>query len=107
MLYEMRTYEALPGRLQAVQSQFRDGFNQMFQRHGMQVVGYWTYVHGGWSDQLLYLMAFEDAADRERKWAAFYADPQFREVLEMSGGAPAVARIRSEILRPTDYSPLQ
>ena len=106
MIYELRTYEALPGKLGELHRQFREQTAPLFERHGMHAVGFWTYAHGGWSDQLVYMLAFEDMADREARWAAFYADPDWQASTQSRAANPTVARIRSDFLRPTDYSPL-
>ncbi len=108
MIYELRTYEAAPGKMQALNARFRDHTMGLFERHGMQVVGFWTYAHGGWSNRLVYMMAFDDMADRDAKWAAFGADEDWQRArAESESDGPLASRIRSEILRPTDYSPAQ
>ena len=107
MIYELRIYEAAPGKLAALNARFRDHTLRIFERHGMGVVGFWTYAHGGWSDQLVYLMKFDDMQDRDRKWVAFVADEEWQRVREKSQRDGALtSRIRSDILAPTDYSPL-
>ena len=107
MIYEQRIYEAAPGKLAALNARFRDHTLRIFERHGMGVVGFWTYAHGGWSDQLVYMMKFDDMGDRNAKWAAFGADEEWRRVREESSRDGALtSRIRSDILAPTDYSPL-
>ena len=106
MIYELRTYEAAPGKMGALNARFRDRTTPIWERLGMKVIGFWTYAHGGWSNELLYLMAFDDMADRDRKWAAFQADPDWQKAVEETQRDGALtARIRSDILRPTDYSP--
>ena len=108
MIYELRTYEAAPGKLQALQARFRDHTMRLFERHGLEAVGFWTYAHGGWSDQLVYLMRFDDMADRDAKWAAFGADPDWQSArAESEHDGPLTTRIRSDLLRATDYSPMQ
>jgi hypothetical protein len=108
MIYELRTYEAAPGKIAALQARFRDHTTGLFERHGMQIIGFWTYAHGGWSDQLIYLLAFEDVADRDAKFAAFEADPEWQKARAASeADGTLTRRIRSDLLRPTDYSPLQ
>ena len=107
MIYELRTYEAAPGRLPELHARFRDHTLRIFERHGLDVVGFWTYAHGGWSDRLVYLMRFDGMAERDRKWAAFSADEEWRRVRAESQREGALTtRIRSDILAPTDYSPL-
>ena len=107
MIHELRTYEAAPRKLPALHARFRDHTDAPFERHGIRVVGYWTYAHGGWSDRLVYLLSFEDAADRQERWAAFGADPDWRSArADSERDGPPVARIRSDLLTPTNYSPL-
>jgi hypothetical protein len=52
---------------------------------------------------------FSDLGHRERAWAAFEADPEWRQAKSESEGdtGPLVVRVRAEIFAPTDYSPLQ
>jgi hypothetical protein len=107
MIYELRTYESTPGKLPALNARFRDHTLRIFERHGMSVVGFWTYAHGGWSDQLVYMMKFDDMADRDAKWASFRADEEWQRIrAETTKDGPITTRIRSDILAPTDYSPL-
>jgi hypothetical protein len=106
MLYELRTYEAMPGKMPALNRRFSDVTLGLFQQHEMEVVGFWTNEVGGFSNELIYMMRFADMADRERKWAAFAADPAWqkaRAASEVDG--PLTARIRAQFLRPTAYSP--
>ena len=108
VIYELRTYEAAPGKMRALGARFRDHTMGLFERHEMQVVGFWTYAHGGWSDRTVYMMAFDDMADRDAKWAAFAADEEWQRArAESEHDGPLTSRIRSDILRATDYSPLQ
>ncbi len=107
MIYELRIYEAAPGKLGALHRRFRDHTLRIFANHGMDVVGFWTYAHGGWSDQLVYLMKFDDMTERDRKWASFRADEEWQRVrAESHRDGSLTTRIRSDILTPTDYSPL-
>ena len=106
MIYELRTYTAMPGRLPDLHRRFREHTTKLFAKRGWQCVGYWTYKHGGPSDQLLYMMAWDDQATRDAEWVAFGADPQWQQVRAASeADGPLVAHIRSDILAPTDYSP--
>ncbi len=106
MIYELRTYIAMPGKLPALNARFRDHTVKLFERHNMRCTGFWTYKHGGTSDQLVYMMVFDDQATRDAAWAAFQADPEWQQVRAASETeGPLVARITSDILVPTDYSP--
>ena len=41
-VFELRTYHAHPGKLDALNARFRDHTHSLFQKHGMTPVGYWT-----------------------------------------------------------------
>jgi hypothetical protein len=108
MLYEMRTYTAMAGRLPDLHKRFAEITLGFFAKHGIQVVGFWTNELGGPSDQLIYILAYDSLADREQKWGAFVADPE-RAVrfAETEKNGPLVRRLTTQILRPTAYSPMQ
>ena len=74
MLYELRTYHAMPGRLPDLNRRFAEITMDFFKKHGIQVVGFWTNELGGSSDQLIYMLAYDSLADREKKWSGFFAD---------------------------------
>ncbi|HEY8748607.1 MAG TPA: NIPSNAP family protein, partial [Tepidisphaeraceae bacterium] len=42
--FEMRTYHANEGKLKALNSRFRDHTNALFQKHGMDIIGFWEPV---------------------------------------------------------------
>lgn len=107
MLYELRTYRANPGKMPELLEQFRSHTKGMLERHGMVNVGYWLNAVGGRSDELIYMLAFEDAGQRERAWAAFHADPEWiAYVKDASTRPPLVDHIENRLLNATDFSPL-
>ena len=108
MLYELRTYSAMPGRLPDLHKRFAEITMGYFKKHGIQVVGFWTNEIGGSNDQLLYILAYESLADREKKWGAFLADPErLAKFAETEKNGPLVRRLTAHMLRPTPYSPMQ
>ena len=107
MIYELRTYEAMPGKMQDLNQRFANITMKYFEKYGLNVVGFWT-EDVGTSNTLQYMLAFEDMADRDRAWRAFRADDERAQALaETERDGPLVAHIVNRILRPTDYSPLQ
>ena len=107
MIYEIRSYEIVPGRMPAMHARFQNHTMGFFRRHGIAVVGFWEAMIGV-SNVLHYIVRFDDLAHRERAWAAFGADPDWLRVrAESEKDGPIVARIRSEIWRPAAYSPMQ
>ena len=108
MIYEQRIYEAMPGRLPDVIARFRDHTTKIFERHGIKNIGYWTPSVGEWSDRLIYIVAFEDAGQRDKAWASFRADPEWAQVTAASeANGKIVKRVSNSLLTPTDFSPLQ
>ena len=107
MIYELRIYETVPGRLPALNDRFANHTLGFFKRHGIHVVGFWT-EDIGTSNQLVYMLGFDSLADREKKWTAFQADPDWNRVRsESEKDGPINARVFNRILRPTGYSPMQ
>ena len=42
MLYELRIYHCMPGKLPAVVARFENATVALFEKHGIQQVGFWT-----------------------------------------------------------------
>ncbi len=77
MIYELRVYRAMPGRLPKVIARFKDHTTGIWDRLGIKHVGFWTTLIGESEiGDLTYLLAWESAADRELKLPAFLADAQ-------------------------------
>ena len=107
MIYELRVYEAMPGKLQALNQRFANITMKYFEKHDLNPVGFWT-EQVGTSNTLVYMLAFDDLAHMERAWSAFRADNERLELFaETERDGPLVARITNRILRPTDYSPMK
>ena len=108
MIYEYRVYETLPGMLPALHARFRDHTTKIFERHGIKNIGYWTSEVGDFSDKLIYIVAFEDAGQRQRAWESFRKDPEWQKVrADSEANGLIVKRVFNTLLAPTDYSPLQ
>lgn len=107
MLYELRIYTAMPTRLPELLARFRNHTVELFAKHGIRNVGYWTNSVGGRNDELWYIVAFEDMAHRERAWSAFASDPEWLEVrAESEKDGPLLHHLENRFLSPTDFSPL-
>jgi len=51
MLYELRVYNALPGKLPALNDRFAEHTMGFFKKHGIGMLGFWT-AEIGTSNQL-------------------------------------------------------
>ncbi len=108
MIYELRIYTCNPGMLPALHDRFANHTTALFEKHGIKNVGYWTTDVGESSQELTYLVAFDDAGQRTRAWAAFREDPEWQRVFEESHrNGIIVKNVRNQILTPTPYSPMQ
>ena len=108
MLYELRTYIPMQGKMGALNKRFAEVTVDSFRKHGIEVVGFWTNAIGGSSDELIYMLGYESLTDYEKKWGAFVADPdRIQKFAESEKDGPLVARISNRFLRPTSYSPMK
>ena len=108
MIYELRIYHCLPGRLPALLNRFDTITLKIWERHGIRQAGFCTVGIGGSNQDLYYFLAWDSLAEREEKWDAFQSDPEWiekRAGTEADG--PIVASVNSQILLPTDFSSVQ
>ena len=107
MLHELRIYEVVPGKLPALNDRFANITMPLWKKHGIIPVAFWT-EDIGTSNRLVYILAWESLADREKKWAAFQADTEWQQKrAETEKGGPLVAQVKNSMLRPTPYSPMK
>ena len=72
VLHALNAFHAL----HALHARFRDHTNRIFQKHGMQRVGYWTPTDEALKNNtLVYILAYKDKAAHEESWAGFRNDP--------------------------------
>src|ERR1700681_1274303 len=77
MFLEMRVYRCLPGRLPALLKRFDTLTLKLWDKHGIKQAGFFTTLIGESNAELTYFVAWESLADREKKWDAFQADPDW------------------------------
>ena len=105
MIYEIRVYRCVPGRLPALLNRFSTITLKLWEKHGIKQAGFWTTLVGESNQDLTYILAWESLADREKKWTAFQSDPEWisaRAKTEEDG--QIVGNIVSQILTPTAFS---
>jgi hypothetical protein len=105
MLYELRVYTTVPGKLPAINDRFAKHTMGIFKNHGIGILGFWT-AEIGTSNQLTYILVFDSMADREKKWTAFQADAAWHQVrAETEAPGPIVDHVVNVFMRLTPYSP--
>ena len=105
MIYESRVYRCVPGRLPALLNRFATITLKIWDKHGIKQAGFFTTLIGESNQELTYFLAWESLAEREKKWAAFQADPDWiaaRAKTEADG--QIVGNIVSQLLVPTAFS---
>jgi hypothetical protein len=105
MIYEWRTYEALPGKFPALHTHLEVAAG-LFKKHGLGVLGFWT-EEIGTGFQVTYMWMYEDMEERQKKLAAFAADTAWKQqvAMETEKEGAIVARIHNTMLQKTPYSP--
>ena len=108
MIIETRIYHCLPGRLPALHERFSKTTLDFFKTYGIKPVGFWTTLVGHSNHALTYMLQWESLQERERKWSAFQADPDWIAKRNASEAEkPIVERVENFFLTPTDYSPMR
>jgi hypothetical protein len=105
MIYESRVYRCVPGRLPALLKRFETITLKLWEKHGIRQAGFFTTLIGESNQELTYFLAWESLAEREKKWTAFQADPEWiaaRAKTEADG--QIVGNIVSQLLVPTAFS---
>jgi hypothetical protein len=105
-VFEMRTYYAAPGKLDALHARFRDHTTKLFEKHGMTNVGYFVPVGDNPEGKLVYFLAYPSKETREKSWKAFMADPDWKKAFaDSEKDGKLVTKVEQKFLGATDYSP--
>ena len=113
-VFELRTYTATKGNLGHLNDRFKDHTIKLFEKHGMTNVVYWNVLKGEKGDdtQLVYLLSHKSPDAAKKSFATFGQDPDWtaaRKASEEKAGGSLTEKggVKSEFLKPTDYSPLK
>ncbi len=115
-VFELRTYTASKGNLGNLNDRFKNHTLKLFEKHGMTNVVYWNMLKGqkqkGEDTMLVYLLAHKSPDAAKKSFDAFRTDPDWlaaRKASEEKGGGSLTDKdgVKSEFLKPTDYSPLK
>jgi NIPSNAP len=108
MIYELRVYRCVPGRLPDLTRRFEAVTLKLWEKHGIRPVGFWTTLIGESNQDLHYLLEWKDLAERERVWGGFMSDQDWLKArAETEKNGPIVAQISNTILAPTAFSRLK
>ncbi len=106
--FELRTYTAAPGKLDALQARFRDHTVALFAKHGMTSVGYWTALETKPENTLIYILAHKSKEAGAEAFADFRKDPDWiaaKSASETNG--PLTTKVESVFMAPEVFSPIK
>jgi NIPSNAP len=111
-VFEMRTYYANPGKLEALHARFREHTTKLFEKHGMTNVGYWVPIDeqtgAATGNTLVYILSYQSLEARKKAWDAFQNDPEWKAVKDASEkDGKLVEKVDVVFLAPTDYSAIK
>ena len=109
-VFELRTYTAPPGKLEALKTRFRDHTIRIFKRHNMEAIGYWVPQDPPLNENtLIYVLVHPSREAATKNWADFQADPEWVRVrAESIANGPLTTKTPDSVfLNPADFSPIK
>ena len=109
-VFELRMYESNSSATLARKiKMFHEGEIGIFKRLGMQPVFFAETIIGARMPNLVYMLAFDNLAAREKLWQAFGADPEWQKLRSQPGNNDLenVSNISNSILRPLPFSDIR
>jgi NIPSNAP. len=110
-VFEIRTYVAPPGKIEALKTRFRDHTIRIFSQHNMESIGYFQPMDSPKKDDtLIYVLAHPSREEAAKNWAAFQTDPEWvkaRTESEKDGRLTISGGVTSVFVEPTDFSPIK
>ena len=107
-VFELRVYRAVPGKLSALESRFRDTASKLLAKHDLKAVGYWLPDDAPASDNtFIYILAHPSREDAKKNWDAMVADPAFQEMAKSEQAEKLVEKVDVTYMHPADFSPMK
>lgn len=104
-LYEVRIYHPTPGKYAEIVDRFRQYTTKIFEKHGMENIGYWTPTDTT-NKELIYILAYPDRAARDASWKAFGSDPEWKAVVaKTEANGKLVDHVDQIFMTESDISP--
>jgi hypothetical protein len=104
-LYELRTYTAAAGKLDALNARFKDITIPLFEKYAMSNVGYFVPADNK-ENKLIYFLAHKDVAAKDASWKGFMSDGEMKtKFAETEKNGRLATKVDRVFLTSTDYSP--
>lgn len=109
-LFELRTYEAHNARAKRAKLEMFGPLGELaiFRRTGLAPVFFADNLIGRRLPSFTYMLVFDDMAAREKNWATFIDDPEWKTLRSKPGyrDPEIVSNINAQLLGPAAYSQL-
>jgi NIPSNAP len=107
VIYELRIYHVVPGKMEDLVARFRDHTMKLFADHGIKSVAYWSALDEPVkSSTFFYILEHPNREAAAANWKAFQDDPEWKSVKAKSEeNGKLVEKIDSTFLMLTDFSP--
>jgi len=103
--YEVRIYHPMPGKYAEIVDRFRQYTTRIFEKHGMENIGYWTPTDTT-VKELIYILAYPSREARDASWKAFGSDPEWKAVVaKTEANGKLVERVDQIFMTEADISP--
>jgi len=106
-VFELRVYHAVPGKVPALESRFRDTTSKLLAKHDLSVVGYWVPEDAPWDNTFVFMVAHPGRVEAKKNWDALWADPGFQEVVKSEQINKLVETTDATYMHPTDFSSMK
>lgn len=103
--YEVRIYYPTPGKYAEIVDRFRQYTTKIFEKHGMENIGYWTPTDTT-QKKLIYILAYPSREARDASWKAFGSDPEWKAVVaKTEANGKLVDHVDQIFMTDADFSP--
>ncbi len=103
--YEIRIYHPTPGKYAEIVDRFRQYTLKIFEKHGMENIGYWTPTDTT-NKELIYILAYPSREARDASWKAFGSDPEWKAVVaKTEANGKLVDHVDQIFMTESDISP--
>ena len=110
-VFELRTYNATPGKLPNLLARFRNHTCKLFEKYGMTNLWYWTVVDAYPAQEtLIYVLSHPSQEAGLKAFTDFRNDPEWirvRKESEDKAGGSLTVKVESLYLKALDFSPMK
>ncbi len=108
-IFQLRTYHLLPGKLDAIQTRFRDHTQALFEKQGLSNYPYWITVEkDGLQSKLVYFLGHQNKEEFNAAFDRFRVDPEWirvRDASEIPG--KIVEKVDTKFYVSLPFSPMK